>query len=134
MNKLQIGLLAALALLGGGVAYFFMHRTPQAKPPAIVAPILPPMSDQILIAKRDLGYGTALKETDFGWVETPKASVPKGAVTKAESPNAAEDLVGAFVRAPIVKGEPDSARSICQRRLHQHDVDPAVERDARRRH
>ena len=105
MNKLQIGLMAAVVLLGGGVAYFFMHRTPQAKPPAIVAPMLPPMSDQVLIAKRDLGYGTALKDTDFGWVETSKASVPKGAVTKAESPNAAEDLVGAFVRAPIAKGE-----------------------------
>ena len=106
MNKLQIGLLATLVLLGGGVAYLFMHRAPQAKPPAIVAPILPPMSDQVLIAKRDLGYGTALKEADFGWVETPKAGVPKGAVTKAESPNATEDLVGAFVRAPIAKGEP----------------------------
>ena len=35
------------------------------------------MSDQVLIAKRDLGYGTALKETDFGWVETPRQAFRK---------------------------------------------------------
>ena len=105
MNKMQIGLIAAVVLLGGVAAYFFMHKAPQAKPPAIVATVLPPMTDQALLAKRDLPYGTALKESDYGWVETPKASVPKGSVTKAESPNAIEDLVGAFVRAPIAKGE-----------------------------
>ncbi|MGA9602269.1 MAG: Flp pilus assembly protein CpaB [Methylocystis sp.] len=105
MNKMQIGLIAAVVLLGGVAAYFFMHKTPPAKPLAIVAPILPPMTDQALVAKRDLAYGMALKESDYGWVETPKASVSKGAVTKGESPNAIEDLVGAFVRAPIAKGE-----------------------------
>jgi pilus assembly protein CpaB len=105
MNKMQIGLIAAVVLLGGVAAYFFMHKAPPAKPPAIVAPILPTMTDQALVAKRDLAYGMALKESDYGWVETPKASVPKGAVTKGESPNAIEDLVGAFVRAPIAKGE-----------------------------
>lgn len=106
MNKMQIALLAAVVLLGGGAAYFFMHRTPPVKPPAIVAPVLPPMTDQVLMAKRDLAYGTALKEGDYGWVEMPKMSVPKGVVTKAETPNAIEDLAGALVRAPIAKGDP----------------------------
>jgi pilus assembly protein CpaB len=102
---MQIGLIAAIVLLGGGAAYLFMHKAPQAKPPAVVAPILPPMSEQVLTAKRDLGYGLALKESDYGWVELPRGSVPKGSVTKTESPNAIEDLVGAFVRAPISKGD-----------------------------
>ena len=107
MNKMQIGLLGVVVLLGGGAAYMFMHRSgPAPKAAAIVAPVLPPSSEQVLVAKHDLVYGTSLKDTDYGWTEWPKATLPKGVVTKSESPNAAEDLQGAFVRAPINKGEP----------------------------
>jgi pilus assembly protein CpaB len=107
MNKMQIGLLGVVVLLGGGAAYMFMHRSgPPPKAPAIVAPMLPPSTEQVLVAKHDLVYGTSLKDADYGWTDWPRATLPKGVMTKNESPSAAEDLQGSFVRAPIAKGEP----------------------------
>jgi pilus assembly protein CpaB len=108
MNKAQIAVLAVAVLAGGG-AFMIMSRPAGAPPPrlpSVVSPIIPMMTDQLLVAKRDLPYGTALKDGDLEWVDWPKSTTPKGVVTKAESPKALEELKGFFVRAPIANGAP----------------------------
>ncbi len=105
MNKAQI-IVGAVAILAGGGAFIMMNKpAPMAKLPAIVAPIVS-MTDDLLIAKRDLPYGTSLTPNDMGWTEWPKGSLPKGGVVKSGAPNAIEELKGAIVRAPIANGEP----------------------------
>ncbi len=108
MNKAQIAVLG-VAVLAGGAAFMLMSRPASAPPPklpTVVAPIIPMMTDQVLVAKHDLPYGTALKDGDTEWIEWPKSTMPKGVITKGDSPRAMEDLKGSFVRAPITSSEP----------------------------
>ena len=136
MNKAQVAVLAVAVLAGGG-AFMIMSRPTQApaptRLPAVVTPIVPTMTDQVLVAKRDLPYGTALTDLDIEWMDWPRSTIPKGVITKNEAPHALEDLKGSFVRAPIGAAEPNSARAAGQGRDAKHDVDPALQRQARDR-
>lgn len=106
MNKAQI-IVGAVAILAGGGAFVMMNKQPVQAPklPAVVAPIVS-MTDELLIAKRDLPYGTSLTPNDMGWTEWPKGSLPKGGVVKSGDPNAIDEFKGTIVRAPIANGEP----------------------------
>ncbi len=103
MNKAQIVVLAVAVTAGGG-AFMMMNAAPPEQAPVVQAP--PPPTDQVLVATRDLSYGTALNEPDTAWVEWPKDAVPVGVLRKSEAPGAKEDLKGSFVRSPISNGEP----------------------------
>ncbi|MGA8169549.1 MAG: Flp pilus assembly protein CpaB [Methylocystis sp.] len=108
MNKGQIAVLG-IAIVAGGGAFMLMNRAPSAPPkklPSVVSPIIPTLTAQVLVSKHDLPYGTALKEEDLDWADWPKATMPKGVITKGDTPNAMEDLKGSFVRAPIGNAEP----------------------------
>ena len=109
MNKAQVAVLAVAVFAGGG-AFMLMSRPTQApaptRLPAVVTPIVPTMTDQVLVAKRDLPYGTALTDLDIEWMDWPRSTIPKGVITKNEAPHALEDLKGSFVRAPIGAAEP----------------------------
>jgi pilus assembly protein CpaB len=106
MNKAQI-VVGAVALIAGGGAFIVMNKqqAPMPKLPAVIAPIIA-TTDQLLVAKRDLTYGTSLTANDLTWTEWPKGSLPKGAIVKSATPNATEELKDSFVRAPIANGEP----------------------------
>jgi pilus assembly protein CpaB len=109
MNKAQVAVLAVAVLAGGG-AFMLMSRPTQAptqaRLPSVVTPIVPTMTDQVLVAKRDLPYGTALTDLDIEWMDWPRSTIPKGVITRNEAPHALEDLKGSFVRAPIGAAEP----------------------------
>lgn len=103
MNKAQIVVLA-VAIAAGGGAFMMMNAAPPDQTPVVQAP--PPATDQVLVATRDLSYGTALNEPDMAWIEWPKAAVPAGVLRKSEAPGAKEEAQGSFVRSPISNGEP----------------------------
>lgn len=105
MNKAQIAVIGVAVAAGGG-AFMLMNRPAPAPAPVIMPAPVVQLTDQVLVARHDLTYGAALKDADFGWIDWPKLSVPKGVVTKSASPNALEELKGSFVRAPIANGEP----------------------------
>ncbi len=105
MKKAQIAVLGVALAAGFGAVMMMNRPGPAPQIRAIVAPIVQ-STDQVLVAKKDLTYGMSLNDADFGWLDWPKNSLPKGAVIKSATPNAVEELKGSFVRAPIPLGEP----------------------------
>jgi pilus assembly protein CpaB len=105
MNKAQI-IVLSIALAAGGGAFLMMSGSPG--PPVQLPVVLAPQvtTDDVLIATRDLSYGTSLKDPDMNWQPWPKNATPKGVVLKGETPTAKEDLIDSFVRVPIANGEP----------------------------
>ncbi|PPD44259.1 MAG: Flp pilus assembly protein CpaB [Methylocystis sp.] len=103
MNKAQIAVLA-VAVAAGGAAFMMMNSS--SPPPEV--PVVAPRTDldQVLVAARDLDYGTEITDADTSWVDWPKTAVPAGALVKSEAPGAKEDLKTSYVRIPISGGEP----------------------------
>lgn len=105
MNKSQIIVLTVAVAAGGGAFLMMNSSEPPAPLPVVMAPPQP-TTDDVLVATRDLSYGTALKDPDMNWQPWPKDAAPKGVVLKSESPTAKEDILDSFVRVPIANGEP----------------------------
>ncbi len=105
MNKAQIAVLA-VAVAAGGAAFMMMNNS--SPPPVQEIVQAPPQiqTEQVLVASRDLSYGVELGDPDSRWVEWPKESLPTGAMTKTEAPNAQADVKSSYVRIPISGGEP----------------------------
>jgi pilus assembly protein CpaB len=75
----------------------------QAPVRAVLAtPPSAPAVEEILVAALDLPVGRALGEADITWQKWPQANVLPGMITRRQS----EDVRGAFVRQPIVAGDP----------------------------
>lgn len=105
MNKAQIAVLSVAVAAGGG-AFLLMNGSSSPPPiPTLLAPA-PVENEQVLVATRDLSYGTSLADADTNWIDWPKNAVPVGVIRKSESPNAKEDIKSSYVRTPIANGEP----------------------------
>ncbi|MGJ0392672.1 MAG: Flp pilus assembly protein CpaB [Methylocystis sp.] len=105
MNKAQVVVLA-VAVVAGGAAFMMMNGPSPAPAPAPVVAPQPVKVDQVLVASRDLPYGTEIAEADTKWVEWPSASIPPAALTKSATPNAKEEVNSSYVRMPISANEP----------------------------
>jgi pilus assembly protein CpaB len=62
--------------------------------------------DQVLVAARDLSYGTSLADPDTNWIDWPRNAVPPGVIRKSEAASAKDDIKASYVRVPIANGEP----------------------------
>jgi pilus assembly protein CpaB len=60
----------------------------------------------VLIAKGDIGMGTAVSAENFDWQAWPAATTGGSYITKKDHPNAIEELKGSITRAPFTAGEP----------------------------
>lgn len=96
----------AVALAAGGAAAFLVSsdETPKPQAPAPIVQQLPTV--EVLIAKGDIGMGTAVSERDFEWQAWPAATTGSSYITKKDRPNAIAELSGAITRAPFTAGEP----------------------------
>jgi pilus assembly protein CpaB len=92
-----------VALAAGGAAAFLVSGGD--KPPPAPEPVAFDTVD-VLIAKVDIGMGTAVSEQDLQWQAWPAATTGSSYVKKNEKPNAIEELSGAITRAPFTAGEP----------------------------
>lgn len=105
MNKAQIAVLT-IAVAAGGGAFMLMNSSSPPPQLPIVSAVAPPENEQVLIATRDLSYGTALADPDTNWIEWPRNAVPPGVIRKSEAAGAKDEIKGAYVRTPFANGEP----------------------------
>src|SRR5262245_16486968 len=104
MNVTRI-LVLGVALAAGGAAAFLMSGDEEKKPEAAPEPVAFATVD-VLIAKSDIGMGTAVSEQDLQWQAWPAATTGANFITKKDRPGAMEELTGAITRAPFTAGEP----------------------------
>jgi pilus assembly protein CpaB len=95
-----------IALAAGGAAAFLISGDEEQKPEVVVAPAPQFPTVDVLIAKGDIGMGTAVYGQDFVWQAWPAATTGDSYITKKDRPNAIEELNGAITRAPFTAGEP----------------------------
>jgi len=96
-----------VALAAGGVAAFLVAGGDEPPPQPTVVQAAPKFETvDVLIAKGDVGMGTAVTAQDFQWQAWPAATSGGGYILKKDRPNAIEDLAGSITRAPFTAGEP----------------------------
>jgi pilus assembly protein CpaB len=98
-------LVLGVALAAGGAAAFLVGSEEEAKPEA-PPPVAQIETTDVLIAKSDIGMGTAMSSGDLQWQAWPAATTGESYITKKDKPNAVEELNGAITRAPFTAGEP----------------------------
>ena len=104
MNVTRV-LVLVVALAAGGAAAFLVGSDDEKKPEA-AAPVAQFPTTDVLIAKGDIGMGTAVSAPDLQWQAWPAATTGSSYITKKDRPNAIEELAGAITRAPFTAGEP----------------------------
>jgi pilus assembly protein CpaB len=95
-----------VALAAGGAAAFLINSDDEKKPDAAPAPVAQLATVDVLIAKNDIGMGTAIAGADLQWQAWPAATTGAAFITKKDRPGAIEELNGAITRAPFTAGEP----------------------------
>ncbi len=99
-------LVLTVALAAGGAAAFLVGGEDEKKPEVAAAPVVQFQTIYVLIAKADIGMGTAMSGQDLQWQAWPAATTGESYITKKDKPNAIEELNGAITRAPFTAGEP----------------------------
>jgi pilus assembly protein CpaB len=114
MKPARILILATALAAGLGAAWLVAGSKP---PPALrlAAPSAPamPMED-VLVAAKEIQFGSVIQQDDMRWQKWPKASVPPGIISKAAMPHAIADFKGSLTRDPIGAGEPLYAHRLIQ--------------------
>ena len=100
-------LVLGIALAAGGAAAYLVSGDDAPKPEAAPAPVVQQLPTvDVLIAKGDIGMGTAVTADDLTWQAWPEATTGDSYITRKSRPNAATDLACAITRAPFTAGEP----------------------------
>ena len=99
-------LVLGVALAAGGAAAFLVGSDEEKKPEVVAAPVVQFPTTDVLIAKSDIGMGTAIAGQDLQWQAWPSATTGESYITKKDKPNAIDELNGAITRAPFTAGEP----------------------------
>ena len=99
-------LILGVALAAGGAAAFLVGSDDEKKPEIAPAPVTELSTVEVLIAKTDIGMGTAVSAQDLQWQAWPAATTGATFITKNDRPGAIEELAGAITRAPFTAGEP----------------------------
>src|SRR5664279_4629048 len=94
-------LVLAVALAAGGAAAFLVGSDEEKKPEIVAAPVVQFQTTDVLIAKSDIGMGTAISSQDLQWQAWPSATTGDSYITKKDKPNGIEELNGAITRAPF---------------------------------
>jgi pilus assembly protein CpaB len=99
-------LVLGVALAAGGAAAFLVGSDEEKKPEVVAAPVVHFETTDVLIAKSDIGMGTAISSQDLQWQAWPSATTGDSYITKKDKPTAIEEMAGAITRAPFTAGEP----------------------------
>jgi pilus assembly protein CpaB len=105
MKAARIVVLGVALAAGGAAAYLVSSGDEKQAAPA-PAPVAQLPTVDVLIAKGDVGMGTAISEGDMAWQSWPAATTGASYITKKDHPNAIADLKGSITRQPFTAGEP----------------------------
>jgi pilus assembly protein CpaB len=105
MKAARLLVLGVALTAGLGAAYLMMGSKPP-EPVRIVAPPVVIPKEAILVASRDLSFGTVITADDVHWQSWPKDQVPVGTIVQSQKPNGVGDVTGAIVRSNFLAGEP----------------------------
>ena len=122
-------LVLGVALAAGGAAAFLVGSDDEKKPEAPPAPVVQQLPTvDVLIAKGDIGMGTAVAAENFAWQAWPEATTGDSYVTRKSRPNAIEELRRRDHARAVHRGraDPRSQADQGQRRRRLHGRDPAV--------
>lgn len=98
-------LVLVIALGAAAVAALLVMRSPEP-PPVVVETHTPVRTTDVLVASGDIGRGQSLSGGNLRWQAWPADTIPTGAVSRAEAPNALADLSGSIVLSGFLPGEP----------------------------
>lgn len=105
MKAARLVVLAVAIVAGVGAAYLTMgSKQPEQVRVATAPPPLP--TDNVLVAARDLTFGSVVTAADMRWQPWPKEQVPAGVIRQGAQPNAMRDVTGSIVRSNFLAGEP----------------------------
>ena len=93
-----------IALAAGGLAALLAGRSENPEPAP--APVVQLETVDVLVAKSEIGRGTAVKPDELGWQTWPAASAGPNFIRKPDRPDAIEQLSGSIARGSFSTGEP----------------------------
>lgn len=93
-----------IALAAGAIAAYLASGSSRPQVVKVEAPRA--SGTEVLVAAADVPMGNSLKGGDVRWQAWPADGVPKGAILRADTPNAPQDLAGSIARTALLNGEP----------------------------
>ncbi|HUZ91867.1 MAG TPA: Flp pilus assembly protein CpaB [Methylocella sp.] len=105
MKPARIAVLGVAVAAGIGAAILASGSKPREKM-AAPPPPLATLTDDVLVAAKELNFGAVVEEADLRWEPWPKDRIPEGLIRKSASPRGDADLKGAIVRSNFAAGEP----------------------------
>jgi pilus assembly protein CpaB len=102
MNIARIVVLI-IALGAGGVAAYLASGSDGKPPPA--EPVAQ-LTDDVLVAKSDIGLGQTLTADDMQWQSWPASTASSTFIRRNQRPDAPTQIAGSIARAPFIAGEP----------------------------
>jgi len=114
MNVARVAVLG-IAVATAGLAAFLMRSVVSSEGPAEAATQSAVLNaTKVLVASRDLGLGETIHSDDMMWLAWPEDGLSPIFINQKAAPNGKTDWAGAFVRAPLVAGEPVSRGKVAK--------------------
>ncbi|HUB63707.1 MAG TPA: Flp pilus assembly protein CpaB [Methylocella sp.] len=103
MKPARIAVLGIALAAGLGAAFLASGAKPPEKAPAPPPQIL---TDDVLVAAKELSSGDVVDESGLRWEPWPKDHIPDGFIRRSASPGGAAELKGSFACANFAPGDP----------------------------
>jgi pilus assembly protein CpaB len=92
--------------LAAGVGAAWMVGGQKEPPPPLAQAPAPIATDDVLVAAKDMGFGTLLADGDARWQPWPKNNIPVGIIRRSEAPAGLAEVKGSILRVNVSAGEP----------------------------
>jgi pilus assembly protein CpaB len=106
MKKARLIFLGVVLASGFGATYLVLSRPEPQRPAPIVQAPPPAATEQVLVAARELNFGSVLQPADLSWQDWPKNVSAQGVIRKSETPNGMDEVKDSVVRGSFLQGEP----------------------------
>jgi pilus assembly protein CpaB len=103
MKPAKIAVLGIAIVAGGAAAYLASAPKQVAAPEPVVQQV---NTADVLVLSQDIPMGRSLSANDVRWQAWPSDLVPANVITRRDSPDAVEQLLGSLTRVMVVGGDP----------------------------
>jgi len=105
MNPARLAILG-VAGVAGSIAAYLAAGSGNAPAPAPVAVVPQIKTVDILVASAEIPLGGQVTPRELRWQQWPAEAANQLMISKADQPNAVQELSGAIARVPMLAGEP----------------------------